>query len=118
MLRLEVNGQALDALDSTASSSSRSLHVPERMLRKGLNELLIQWPVPSALGEDACVRAAEQIELGQHCELFPWFGELHRLRTRRSKSAQVGLGERNSQSAHVLPDVMGTAAQHYVTQSF
>jgi hypothetical protein len=60
------------------------LVLPQALLRPGINELALRWPLPPAAGDRALARVGERLDLRIGVELHPVFGEIASLR------AQVG----------------------------
>lgn len=76
---LTVNGLPLAGLKLTDAWSHWSLRIPTRWLRRGLNEITLDFPVPVA-SPDIWATIAGELAAGREADYFPVFGELARLR--------------------------------------
>lgn len=77
-VRVTVNGGQVLAQPGACRWQHYSVLVPGALVRQGMNEVRIWWPVPDlGRGEQNLARAADALERGGYPELFPVFGELH-----------------------------------------
>ena len=77
-VRVTVNGGQVLAQPGACRWQHYSVLVPGVLVRQGMNEVRIWWPVPDlGRGEQDLARAADALERGGYPELFPVFGELH-----------------------------------------
>ncbi len=77
-VRVTVNGGQVLAQPGACRWQHYSVLVPGALVRQGMNEVRIWWPVPDlGCGEQNLARAADALERGGYPELFPVFGELH-----------------------------------------
>jgi hypothetical protein len=60
--------------------SKTSLRLPNSALRRGLNRLMLRWPLPPALAVDPLAAVAERLAQGYHADLHPVFGEVFSVR--------------------------------------
>jgi hypothetical protein len=71
-----VNGRAAGELELASRWTTGRLTVPRRLLRRGLNRVVLRWPPPSADGERALEAALCRLEEGLEADLHPVFGEI------------------------------------------
>jgi hypothetical protein len=56
--------------------SKTSLRLPNSALRRGLNRLILRWPLPPAPAGDPLAAVAERLAQGYRADLHPVFGEV------------------------------------------
>jgi len=71
-----VNGRAAGELELASRWTKGRLTVPRRLLRRGLNRVVLRWPPPPAGGERALEAALRRLEEGLEADLHPVFGEV------------------------------------------
>jgi hypothetical protein len=75
-VRIAVNGEDAGIVDGGERWTRTALRINRRHLRRGLNRLLLRWPMPATRGEAALAAVAERLEIGVAADLHPVFGEM------------------------------------------
>jgi hypothetical protein len=78
-LEVIVNGQLTIKREIGPTWSTVEALVDARQLRRGVNEISLRWPTPTAGGAEGISLAAEAVELERTPEFFPVLGEVHSL---------------------------------------
>jgi hypothetical protein len=79
-VRAEFNGHRLEDVAATARWQTWRLKVPPEIVRAGVNQLTIHWPLGTGPGEGGIERTASALERGFYPRCFlPCFGEIHTL---------------------------------------
>lgn len=74
-------GERLIATIEQGGHWSRTrLRLPGPVLRRGLNRLILRWPLPPALAVDPLSAVAERLAQGYRADLHPVFGEVFSVR--------------------------------------
>jgi hypothetical protein len=76
---VEINGKRLAEEKVGAKWETREMVIGGEMVQDGLNAVIIHWPLPQLLGENAIEEAADSLVNGNLPEFFPVFGEIHSL---------------------------------------
>jgi hypothetical protein len=84
-VRFAVNGEEVGALEAAERWRRKTLFIPRRFLKPGLNRLTLHWPLPETDGATALEAALQRLEQGLAADLFPVFGEIFSLLIRAQK---------------------------------
>ena len=79
-ISLRVNGTHLVEIPATDRWTTRTFSAPDNLLRSGLNEVEIRWPMPIWSREIQREHIAECLEAGEPAEITPIFGLIHSFR--------------------------------------
>jgi hypothetical protein len=73
---LAVNGQRLAAFRLADAWRQRACIADRSLLRPGINQIRLEWPLPPAAGDAALAEAVRRLRLGIPADLYPVFGEV------------------------------------------
>ncbi|HEY2295934.1 MAG TPA: tetratricopeptide repeat protein [Thermoanaerobaculia bacterium] len=73
---IAVDDRDLGALEATERWTKTAFRIDRKNLRRGLNRLILRWPLPAVDGEGALAAAADRLELGVAADMHPVFGEV------------------------------------------
>lgn len=74
-----VNGAPVGTLRLGERWTRHTLDVEVGRLRRGLNQVDLDWPLPGNVGDAAIATAAHRLQLGLPADIFPVFGEVFSL---------------------------------------
>ena len=86
-ISLRVNGAPLVEIPATDRWTTRTLSVPANLLRLGLNEVEICWPMTAWSREQEREHIAECLEAGEPAEITPIFGLINSFRVTPEQNA-------------------------------
>jgi hypothetical protein len=73
---IAVNGSQVGIVEGGERWTRAGVRIGRERLRRGLNRLVLLWPMPAVQGEDVLAAAADRLEIGVEADLHPVFGEL------------------------------------------
>jgi len=76
-ISIEVNRRRIGEIPIERKWKTWEIMVAGEIVRKGMNEVLIQWPFPEFSAENALGELSEDLINGKFPEFFPVFGEIH-----------------------------------------
>ncbi|MCP4627723.1 MAG: hypothetical protein GY850_30025 [bacterium] len=76
---LELNGKKLIRLSVSNQWQRTDYTIPPGLLKRGLNPLVFNWPMPHMDGDRALKMAADLLKTGQSADIHPTFGEIFKL---------------------------------------
>jgi len=79
-ISLRLNGALLIEIPATERWNTSRFTAPARLVRAGLNQLEIRWPMSAWSGDQHAERVAELVEVGEAVEVTPMFGFIHSFR--------------------------------------
>jgi hypothetical protein len=79
-ISLRLNGVLVIEIPATARWNTSRFSAPARLVRAGLNQIEIHWPMSAWSGEKHKEHVAESLEAGEVVEITPMFGLIHSLR--------------------------------------
>ena len=79
-ISFRVNGALLVAVPAPDRWTTRTISAPANLLRPGLNEVEISWPMTAWSHEKQRAHIAECLEAGTSAEITPIFGQIHSFR--------------------------------------
>lgn len=79
-ISLRLNGVLLIEIPATARWNTSRFSAPARLVRAGLNQIEIHWPMSAWSGETHKEHVAECLEAGDTVEISPMFGLIHSFR--------------------------------------
>ena len=77
-VEVQVNGTTVGALPPAGRWATERMCVPRAVIRRGVNRIVIGWPIPPDLGRETVKEFARELELGDMTDPFPLLGEIHR----------------------------------------
>ena len=80
MIAVRLNGDLLIEIPATEHWNTTTFSAPARLVRAGLNQVEIHWPMPAWSGEKHKERVSERLEVGELVEITPMFGLIHSFR--------------------------------------
>jgi hypothetical protein len=86
-ISLRVNGAPLVEIPATDRWTTKTFSAPANLLRRGLNEVEVRWPLTAWSREMQQEHIAECLEAGELAEITPIFGLIHSFRISRSSRA-------------------------------
>jgi hypothetical protein len=88
---IEVNGTRLGELAVSREWESWQITVGEELVRDGLNEIVIHWPLPEFPGEQTlAVTFDHLVDEGIYPDFYPVFGEIHAFVASDARKARAG----------------------------
>ena len=79
-ISIRLNGGLLIEVPATDCWTTSTFSAPARLVRHGLNQIEIHWPMSAWSGEKHRERVAERLEVGEAVEITPMFGLIHSFR--------------------------------------
>jgi len=86
-ISLLVNGNPLLQIPASDHWTTKTFSAPANLLRLGLNQVEIRWPVTTWCGGKQKERIAERLEAGEPTEITPVFGLIHSFRVSLERNA-------------------------------
>jgi hypothetical protein len=80
VISIRLNGLLLIEIPATARWSTSRFSAPAPLIRAGLNQIEIHWPMSAWSGETHREHVAECLEAGETVEITPMFGLIHSFR--------------------------------------
>jgi hypothetical protein len=81
-VRIAVNGAEVATIGGGGSWTRTTVRIDLRFLRRGLNQLILRWPMPAIRGEVALAEVMDRLEIGVAADLHPVFGEVFSMMAR------------------------------------
>ena len=75
-VQVTVNGEEVGIVEGGERWTRKAIRIGRERLRRGLNRLVLRWPMPATRGEAALAVAADRLEIGVAADLHPVFGEV------------------------------------------
>jgi hypothetical protein len=75
-IRIAVNNREMGMIEAAERWTRKTFRIDRENLRRGLNRLVLHWPLPTTDGAVALREAADRLELGIAADLHPVFGEV------------------------------------------
>jgi hypothetical protein len=75
-VRMVVNGEDAGILEGERRWRRTVVRIDHRLLRRGLNQLTLRWPMPAVRGEVAMADVLGRLEIGAEGDLHAVFGEV------------------------------------------
>jgi len=88
-ISLRVNGFPLVEIPASDRWTTKTFSVAENLLRSGMNQVEISWPMPAWSQEKKTEHIAECLEAGEPAEITPIFGLIHSFRVSAEHNAKV-----------------------------
>ncbi|HKQ04038.1 MAG TPA: hypothetical protein VJ464_02820 [Blastocatellia bacterium] len=90
-IAVEVNGTPLGELAVTRDWQSWQITVGEALVRDGLNEVVIHWPLPEfPEGQQLDATFEHLVDEGTYPDFYPVFGEIHAFVAADARKARAG----------------------------
>ncbi len=77
---IRLNGQDVQTIVVGTTWQKATVVLEKGMLKEGINDLALHWPMPAGRGEAALEAARSRLEVGVEADLHPVFGEVFSLR--------------------------------------
>ncbi|HEX2269947.1 MAG TPA: hypothetical protein VHH35_10445 [Pyrinomonadaceae bacterium] len=86
-ISLRLNGSLVAEIAATGNWATATCCAPAELVRPGLNQVEIDWPMPAWSHEKQRERVAECLEAGDLVEVTPMFGLIHSFRVSTERNA-------------------------------